>query len=335
MPVVALEPLTQLVARALSNAGASANMANAAARHLVDAEAAGFASHGVARTPLYCAHLRNDRIDGDAVPAVIRGKGGACLIDAHFGMAYEACALAVSEGMARARRHGIAFAGVTNSNHFGVTSLHLRPAAEHGLVGLAFGNSPAAIAPWGGTTPLFGTNPIAAVFPRKHAAPLVIDLSLSQVARGKIMVAAQRGEAIPTGWAFDRDGNPTTDAEAGLAGSMAPAGGVKGAMLALVVELLCCTLTGAAFGFEADSFFSESGNRPGIGQAFVLIDPDALAGCDMYFARLEKLLGRMLEEDGVRLPGAQRAELRSRAQNDGVTITDALYAQLVELAERI
>jgi (2R)-3-sulfolactate dehydrogenase (NADP+) len=332
MTQIALNDLAELVTRAFEKAGANPTMAASAARALVDADAQGLASHGVSRTPLYCAHLRNGRADGSAEPRVVRERGGTCLVDAACGMAYPACTLAVEEGVRRARHHGVAFVAVTNSNHFGAAALHLRAAAEAGMVGLAFGNSPAAIAPWGGQTPLFGTNPIAAVFPRRDADALMVDLSLSQVARGRIMVAAQKGEPIPEGWAMDVHGNPTTDAEAGLAGSMAPAGGVKGAMLALVVELMCCALTGAAFGFEADSFFSEQGNQPRIAQAFLIIDPEALAGRAVYLERVETLIEKMLEDEGVRLPGARRYRLERAARDKGVNIPDALLAKIRALA---
>src|SRR5207237_5588668 len=136
-----------------------------------------------------------------------------------------------------------------------------------------------------------------ATFPRKHGPPLMIDLSLSEVARGKVMMAAKEGKAIPLGWALDRDGNPTTDARAALTGSMLALGGTKGAMLALIVELLACALTGAAFGFEADSFFVDEGNKPNLGQAFLAIDPDAMAGRDVYLARLETLIAEMMKND--------------------------------------
>jgi (2R)-3-sulfolactate dehydrogenase (NADP+) len=333
MAQIALDELTALVTRAFENCGANPAMAASAARALVDADAQGLASHGVSRTPLYCAHLKNGRTDGKAEPTVVRERGGACLVDAACGMAYPACALAVEEGVRRAKAHGVAFVGVTNSNHFGAAALHLRPAAEAGMVALAFGNSPAAIAPWGGQTPLFGTNPIAAVFPRKDGQPLMVDLSLSQVARGKIMVAAQKGEPIPEGWAMDAQGRPTTDARAGLSGSMAPAGGVKGAMLALVVELMCCALTGAAFGFEADSFFSDEGNQPRIGQAFLIIDPEALAGRAVYLDRVETLISKMLEDEGARLPGARRDRLEATARESGVEIPDALLEKITALAK--
>src|SRR5438045_2801732 len=159
-----LDELTDLAVRALQRAGASPSMAESTAHALVKAEAQGLASHGVSRVPQYATHLRNGRADGNAVPQVVRAHGGCVLIDAASGLAFPACAIAVAEAIQRAAVHGIAFAGVTNSHHFGVAADHLAPVAAAGMVGLAFGNSPAAMAAVSGSRPLFGTNPIAAVF---------------------------------------------------------------------------------------------------------------------------------------------------------------------------
>jgi (2R)-3-sulfolactate dehydrogenase (NADP+) len=332
MTIIALEALLDLAARALGRAGANPAMATATARALVYADAQGLPSHGVSRVPQYAAHLGNGRADGAVEPQVLRAKGGVVLVDARCGLAFPACALAVAEAIARAREFGVAFAGVTNSHHFGAAAYHLEPVGAAGLVGLALGNSPAAMAAAGGKRPLFGTNPIAAVFPRRAGAPLLIDLSLSEVARGKLMVAAKEGRAIPLGWALDGDGQPTTDPKAGLEGSMLPLGGAKGAMLALVVELIVTALTGAAMGFEASSFFVDEGNRPRIGQAFLAIDPDALAGRDTYLARIEALITEMAKDPGVRLPGARRRALAAKAEASGVDVPEALLAQLRRLA---
>ncbi len=332
MATLSISDLTQLAIRAFTRAGASPTAAAAAARALVAADAQGLGSHGVSRVPQYVTFLGNGRSDANAVPEIVRSKGGACLIDAHSGMAYEACALAIDTAIARAREFGIACVGVTNSNHFGAAAVHLEPLGKAGLVGLAFSNSPAAMPAWGGKTPLFGTNPIAAVFPRREQAPLVIDLALSEAARGKIMLAAKQGTPIPLGWALDKAGQPTTDANAALEGSMLPVGGVKGAMLALTVELLACALTGAAFGFEADSFFVDAGNQPRLGQLFLAIDPGALAGSDAYFNRTERLIDMMLADEGVRLPGERRRDVASVAAEQGITIPGALHAQILRLA---
>ena len=333
MTTVTLQRLESMIERALTGAGAGHSMASSTARALVTADAQGLTSHGAARVAQYVAHLKNGRANGQAVARIIREKPAVCLIDAENGLAFPACALAVNEAIKRARTQGIGFAAVTNSHHFGVAAYHLAAVAEQAMVGLAFSNSPAAMPAWNGSRALFGTNPIAAVFPRSGAPPLTIDLSLSEVARGKVMIAAQQGKPIPIGWALDRSGKPTTDAKAALDGMMLPVGGVKGAMLALIVELLCTSLTGAHFGYEADSFFVDVGNQPRLGQAFLVIDPAALAGADVYHSRVEAVIEAMCSDPDVRLPGGRRTELAQRAGVDGVAIPDTLLATLTELAE--
>jgi (2R)-3-sulfolactate dehydrogenase (NADP+) len=173
-----------------------------------------------------------------------------------------------------------------------------------------------------------GTNPVAAAFPRRGADPLVVDMALSEVARGRIMVAAKEGRPIPEGWALDAEGNPTTDANAALSGAMLAMGGTKGALLALVVELLCCALTGSAFGFEADSFFRDEGNRPRLGQAILAVDPGALAGRDAVLDRIEDFVAAMSADAGVRLPGSRRAALAARAAAEGIEVPAPLLDRL-------
>ena len=273
---VSITELQRLVADQLLRAGANQAMADATARSLVLAEAQGLGSHGLSRVVQYVAHLRNGRVNGAAIPEVVSRKGGALLVDADEGLAFAACELAVREAVNAAKQFGVSFVGVVRSHHCGVVVDHLLAAAGAGMVGLGFANSPAAMPAAAGRHAIFGTNPIAAVFPRRHKSPLAIDLSLSEVARGKLMMAAKEGRSIPLGWALDAQGQPTTDPKAGLEGSMLPLGAAsspKGAMLALIVELLVTALIGGKFGFEASSFFVDEGNRPGIGQAFLVIDP--------------------------------------------------------------
>ncbi len=322
-----VDELTQLVAAALTRAGASAAMADATARALVAAEMAGLGGHGLSRVQLYAQHVKEGRASGTAEPRIAHEKGAACLVDAQGGLAYLAMELATKEALRRAREFGVAYCGVTRSHHCGAMDYHLAPLAAAGLIGIGFTTSPAAINAWGGKKPLFGTNPVAAVFPRKGHAPLIIDLSLTEVARGKIMVAAKDGKPIPLGWALDEDGKPTTDAKAALTGSMAAIGGVKGVLLALMVELLCCALTGAQFGFENDSFF-EPGRPASIGHALLAIDPGALAGSSAYEERIETLIAAMLEDEGVRLPGERRHKLVAAARANGIEVSDALLRQL-------
>ncbi len=326
------EALFALARDALQRAGAHKGMAEAAARHLVAAEEQGLPTHGMSRVPFYCSMLRNGRADGAARPGLKAERGAVCLIDNADGLPYESCAWAIEEAIARARRNGVAFAGVTNSAHAGVLGIHLQPVAAAGMAGVAFTNSPAAIPAWGGKRALFGTNPVAFAFPRCDAEPIVIDLALTTVVRGEIMLAMQRGERIPEGWALGRDGRPTTEPKEAIEhGSLLPIGGAKGAMLALAFELVCAALTGSAIGPEADSFFSENGNRPRIGQAFLAIDPGALAGHPRYFERVETVVAAMLAGEGVRLPGSRRQDAARRSRKEGIEVPDALLARIEKL----
>jgi (2R)-3-sulfolactate dehydrogenase (NADP+) len=324
--------LLSLARNALERAGASPLMAEAAARHLVRAEAQGLPSHGMSRVPFYCGFLRNGRADGAARPRMIADRAAVCLIDNRDGLPYETSEWAVSDVIQRARRNGIGFAGITNSAHVGVLGIHLLPVAAAGMVGVAFTNSPAAIPAWGGRKALFGTNPVAFAFPREQGDPLVIDLALTTVVRGKIMLAMQKGERIPEGWALDREGRPTTDPKEAIeGGSLFPIGGAKGAMLALAFELVCAALTGSALGTEADSFFSDQGNKPRIGHAFLAIDPGALAGSARYCERVEAVIRTMLADEGVRLPGARRFAAERKLAG-GIEVADDLLERIERLA---
>jgi (2R)-3-sulfolactate dehydrogenase (NADP+) len=325
------QDLFRLARTALERAGAHSRMAEATARHLVRAEEQGLSTHGMSRVPFYCGMLRKGRADGAAQPAMVAERAGVCLIDNRDCLPYVSAQWAVDEAIQRARRNGIGFAGIRNSAHAGVMGIHLLPTAEAGLVGLAFTNSPAAIPAWGGRKALFGTNPVAAVFPRNTKQPLVIDLAMTTVVRGRIMMAMRRGERIPEGWALDRNGRPTTDPKEAIEnGSLFPIGGAKGAMLALMFELICAALTGSAIGPEVDSFFSEEGNRPRIGQAFIAIDPAGLAGTERFYERIESVVSAMLADPEVRLPGARRFSAEAAAAG-GIEVPDELLAQVEKL----
>ena len=321
-----------LAAAALRAAGANAEMADLTAEALVAAEAEGQGGHGLSRVAMYAGFLKEGRADGAARPRIAAERGGTALVDAGNGLAYPALRLAEMEAARRAREHGVAFVAVTNSNHAGAMALPVRRLAREGLVALAFTNSPYAMPVPGGRRPLLGTNPVAAAFPRRDAPPMVVDLALSEVARGKIMLAAKEGRPIPEGWALDAEGRPTTDPKAALDGAMLALGGTKGAALALVIEILCVALGGAAFAFEADSFFAPSTHPPRLGHAILAVDPGALAGQEVFLDRMEVLVDAMLGDEGVRLPGRRRDDLNQIATAQGVSISKQLHDQLRALS---
>jgi len=331
LPELALQEIHHHVVLALLAAGTDSTHASIVADALVAAEADGIASHGLVRLPDYVAQLRSGKLNGQAHPQITRTAKGIVRVDANSGFAYPAILQGLEIAVPVAREQGIVAMPVARSHHFGVAGMHVEYIARHGLVGIALGNSPAAIAPWGGKRPLFGTNVLAFGFPRAHDAPLVIDLALSVAARGKLVLAAKRHEPIPAGWAIDAEGHATTDPQRGLEGSLLPIGGHKGALLALAVEILAAALVGSRFGYEASSFFEADGSPPHVGQLFILIDPNAFGVSD-YASRLEMLIETLLADPSVRLPGARRRENREQAELKGVAIDNDLWARVRALA---
>lgn len=325
--------LLRLAARILEQAGCAPNVASVTAEALIYADLHGIASHGVARLPMYAAHLRLGRVNARAQPRVLRDHPAAMLIDAGHGLAFPACRLGLELGLARVAQQGSVAIGVTHSHHFGAGAWHLEQVAAMGKIGLAFSNAPASMPMVNGRRPIFGTNPIAAVFPRKDQEPLMIDLSLAQAARGKVMVAAREGTPIPPGWATDREGNPTVDPNEALEGMTLPFGGAKGAVLALMLELLCGAMLGARLGVETDTFLRAEGNQAGLGHLFWLIDPAAFAGPALYRERVETLITLLSQDPDVRLPGSRRREIAHRQDHDGIVLDDKLLAELEMLAE--
>lgn len=316
-----------LVETALTASRTSVANAVSVARALVGAELAGQGGHGLRRVPAYAAQARAGKVDGHAEPVAQRTRPGAVRIDAGHGFAYPALDIAVDELAAMTPGQGIAVAGIVRSHHAGVAGLAVEALAQQGLVALFFANAPAAMAPWGGRRPLYGTDPIAFAAPVKGGEPIVVDVSLSKVARGRIMAAGQRGEAIPEGWAFDTDGRPTTDAKAALAGTMAPLGDAKGTALALMVELLSAGLTGANFAYEQSSFFDDRGPPPGTGQLIVAIDPGAFGGVRVV-ARFTEMAEAIAGSGGARVPGRRRQEIRERLRRVGIPADRALIDEI-------
>ncbi|MFV0513810.1 MAG: Ldh family oxidoreductase [Jhaorihella sp.] len=321
----------RLIAGVFMRSGASAHNADSTARALVAAEIDGQGGHGFSRVAAYAAQLRSGKVDGAASPVASR-RGARIDIDACDGFAFPAIDLAIGDLVEVAAETGVAMAAIRRSHHCGQLGAHVERLAEAGLAALMVANSPRAMAPWGGKDALFGTNPIAFAAPRPSAPPLIIDLSLSKVARGKVMAASKAGVQIPEGWALDSEGNPTTDPSAALKGTMVPAGDAKGSALALMVEILAATLTGANHSNEATSFFDAEGAPPGVGQLILAFDTGAVAGPG-FGPRLGALLSAITAQEGTRLPGDSRLARREAAERmGGVRVPAHLMAEIKAMA---
>jgi (2R)-3-sulfolactate dehydrogenase (NADP+) len=319
------------VAREFQKRGVTRPNALSIAKALVAAEADGLKGHGLQRVPTYLAMAKSGKAKGDAKPSAARPRPGVLAVDARDGFAYPAIDLALKKLPAIARKQGIAAAAISRSNHCGVAGHHVEKLAEQGLVAMLFANTPAAMAPAGGKSAVYGTNPIAFAAPLAGRAPVVVDLSLSKVARGNLVAAKQKGETIPDDWALDADGMPTTDPAKGIAGTMLPLGGAKGAALAFMVEALAAAVVGAHFAFEASSFLDDKGGPPRTGQLILAIDPAGF-GHGAFAERMAALAKAIESQPGARLSGMRRMALRDKAAKEGVLLTGLLRRQIDDAA---
>jgi len=306
------------VEKTLMASGVSADNAESVARALVEAEIDGHSGHGLRRAASYAAQAAAGKVDGSAEPVIRRAAPGALHVDVADGFYYPAFDRVMGMLPQMAKDQGIAMAGFFRSHHCGVAGHSVERLAEAGCVALMFANTPAAMAAWGGARRLFGTNPIAFAAPIADRPPLVIDLSLSRVARGKIVAARDRGEPIPEGWAVDADGNPTTDAARAVDGAMLPIGDAKGAALALIVELLAAGLTGANYASEATSFLDAEGAPPGTGQLIIALSTEGLTTNALQ--RFDQMAAWIEADSGARLPGTRRLVLRETAQKQRLKV---------------
>ena len=331
MPAVSLVEAQTLGEKILMAHSVGQRNATLTIASLLRAEMEGLPSHGFSRIPYYAAQSAAGKVDGHAVPLVERPRPGVVTVDARCGFAFSAFADGLPVAARAAKESGVALLAVRNSHHAGVLGFPVADLAEQGLVALGFANSPASLAPYGGKKVTFGTNPLAMACPRKDAPPLVIDLSMGLLARGKILQAAKKGELIPEGAAVDAQGNPTRDPAKAFDGALLPFGGPKGYALALMVEIMSAALTGASLAIEASSLFTPDGPAPRLGQSFLIMDPAATAGAS-FVDRVEQLLTFITDQPGTRLPGDRRIGLSQQArQSNSINLPDDLLAELHSL----
>ncbi|AVO44740.1 sulfolactate dehydrogenase [Phreatobacter cathodiphilus] len=332
MPRMTVDAIETLAAAALRRHGASEAQARALAAGLAGAERDGIRSHGLMYLPVYCEHLTCGKVVGGAEPVFSRPAPASLVVDAGSGFAHAAIDLGLPALLDTARSQGIASLAIRNSYNCGILAYHTERIAEAGLVGLGFTNAPASIAPWGGRRAVLGTNPWSLAVPDgKGGARFVIDQSASVIAKSEVIKRSKSGEAIPEGWALDAEGKPTTDAAAGLKGTMVPSGGYKGVGAALLVEVFAACLAGATPGIQASPFSGPAGGPPKTGQFFIALAPDISSG-GAFADRLAVVVEALGAETGGRLPGGRRAAARARIASEGVEVDETTEAMLLRLA---
>lgn len=332
--------LTAFCAEVFGRAGVPEPVAAVVAESLVYADLRGVESHGVVRTDIYLRRVAEGMIAPHAEVVLERDGGCTALADGANNFGAYVGAVALDMAMERAARHGICALGVRHSNHFGTGAFYVRRAVERGLALIVLSNASQTMPVTGGVRPFIGTNPIAMGFPTGREVPFVLDMATSLVARGKIIVAAKRGEAIPLGWAVDKDGNPTTDAEAALEGAVLPLGGPKGSGLSMAVDILSGVLTGAGFGPSINNMYENWAEPQNVGHFFIAIDIDRFIPLASFTERLGRYIDLMKAEP--KAPGTSeilhagevehRLEMRRRAE--GIDLPARVAGELMALGSK-
>jgi len=318
----------------LLNSGFNPAHAAAITRSVVAAQRDECHSHGLYRL-IGCAQTAQYRgIDPDAEPTVIDQAPSVVRVDANQGSSLLAFERGLPLLVEKARRNGIAALGINHSFHFSALWQEVEALSEQGLAGIAMTPSHAYVAPAGGKSPLFGTNPFAFSWPRPGKTPYTFDFATSVVARGEIELHKRAGEVLPEGWAIDREGNPTTDPQAALDGALLPFGGYKGSALSTMIELLAGPLIGDLLGHETQAATPDGQGKPFHGELIIALSLEAFLGSDQekHQRHAEALFEGILDQ-GARLPSQRRFAARERSRAVGVTIPQALYDELKALAE--
>ena len=344
--VVAADALRDWTDALVRRVGTPPDIAADVAEILLASDLRGIASHGTARLPQYVKLVEAGVMDPAARPVKEKGKPALARFDANNGWGHHAARVATEDALARGKQVGAAISVVRNTNHYGIAGWYAMRVAREGLIGVCLTNTSPLVAPTRARVSMLGTNPIAVAAPAGRFGMLVLDMATSTIPRGRIEVAARRGETLPVGWAIGPDGSPATTPQVALEGALQPlggqeeTGGYKGYGLALVVELLTGILSDAAFGPNIVGLFSTEG-RSDLGQFFMAIDPEAVGGAKEFEARLEKLLAQLTSAalipgapGPVLYPGQPEAERAAKQARDGIVIDREHHESLLALAEK-
>jgi LDH2 family malate/lactate/ureidoglycolate dehydrogenase len=337
---VAAEALERFAKALLLHHGLRDGDAAVVATGLVAADLRGVASHGVSRLPMYCERLRRGVVNPTPSIEVRPITPAVALADGDDGMGFLVGRRAMEEAIAMAGTMGIGMVGARRSTHYGMAALYVMQAIDAGFLGIAWTNSSPAIPAWGGRTAFLGASPFAAGAPGGTREPYVLDMAMTVIARGKIRLAAQRGDPIPLGLALDADGKPTTDAAKAFEGVCLPFGGVKGAGLSMMMEIFAGVLTGANFAGDVKNLYFDHTEPQNVGHLFMAIKPDLFVSKDEYARRMDTLVERAKAcpraegFDEILMPGEPEARTHAQRLRNGIPITPDVVAPLEAEAKR-
>ncbi len=318
-------------------AGVMKEQADIVAASLVQADLRGVDSHGVVRTAIYLKRVEQKMINPAADIHIEKENESTALIDGgnHFGAVVGDKALKLA--MEKAKTTGVGMVGVKNSNHFGTGAYYALEALKQDLGTIIMSNASQTMPPTGGVRPFIGTNPLAVGIPCGAYQPFLLDMATSVVARGKIIVAAQKGESIPQGWAIDKNGKPTTNAEEALEGSVLPLGGTKGYGISMFIDILSGVLTGAGFGKYVHNMYEDWEKPQNVGHFFITFDINKFIDIQEFKNRMDLYISDVKGEprgedvDEILIPGEIESRISEQRKKNGIILPLKVENELIEI----
>ena len=305
--------------------------------NLIQADLRGHSSHGVSRVRVYCNRIRDGFVATAPAIKVINETPAVFHLDGGHGMGAVVADKAMRMCVKKARTSGIAMCSVRAGAHFGIASYYTMQAASEDMIGYACSNAPATMAPWGGVTPMLGTNPFSMSVPAGKHRPLVFDSASSIVARGKINLAEIEDRPIPLGWAIDQQGRHTTDATAALEGSVLPFGEHKGYGIALMIDILSGILSGAGYGSHLGPLWDNSESYQNLGFFLLAIDIASFRDVAGFKGQIDQMIDEIKaskpapQVDEILVPG--EIEFRNEEYNreHGIVVGPGVLRDLDQL----
>lgn len=337
---VAAADLKTACVRLLEKVGVPAGQAPEIAEAVVSADLRGVDSHGVLRLPAYIHKVMHGLMAPDTQPQVVQDFRATAILDGGGGFGQIAAARGMALALAKAKEYGVGIVGVRNANHFGIAAYYAMRALQHDAIGMVISNAAPSMAPFGGIDPIMGTNPLCVAIPTGADVSIVLDMATTQVARGKIRLAAEKGEPIPSGWAMDAQGQPTRDPKAALAGTLLPIGGPKGYGLSLVNDVLAGVLTGSPFGSSIPSVHDLT-RASAVGFYLQAVDIQAFMPVETFYRQIQALIAeikgtrRAAGVARIYLPGEPELDREKERLASGIPVAPPVLQSLRELAQQL
>ncbi|MDR3561858.1 MAG: Ldh family oxidoreductase [Negativicutes bacterium] len=306
---------------------------------VVDADLCGVESHGVTRMNIYLKRLKLGATRPALEMKVVTETPAIAVLDACNSMGGAVSKKAMELAIEKAKKVGISFISVHNSNHNGMAAYWTKMALEHNMIGYSSTNGASRVAPWGGRVPLLGTNPVSHAIPAGKQLPIIPDQASCVVARGKVQLALARKQPIPQGWAMDIDGAETTDAKAALAGTIFPFGSYKGSGVAVTVEVMTGILGGGAFSEGVKDMYGFFDGPTAISHYFGAIDIATFGSVQEFKDKVDQLVVSIKNSpkaqgiDEIFLPGEIELRRKALRLKEGIPLSVVTLEDLQRLGQ--